>query len=391
MAVYFLRCRHLSRAKGARATRAAAYRAGERIRDERAGESFNHSNRTDVAYKEVVIPKDLAGRADMAWTQDRYTLWNAVEHASLRRNAHLAREWLVTLPSELNPQERAGLARRFAQELSDKYRCAVDLCIHLPRPGGDIRHHHAHLLMTTREVTPDGMGRRTALEMNYWDRQRLGLTGGAREEFLAIREQWARVTNEALQRAGLAARVDHRSFAAQGLDREPKPSLPLSVIYQERRTGKASAAGNEIRARYLERVQARLKGPETLARVIDRQKGELRERARQYFERRRAEPERLRASQLTREERKTVARERLAARRERERQNPRQRDRTTPEESAERWKTDRALRGPGPTAEESARNWAAFRERSPEREGSSVEAGDEDRKPALRPDHDFSL
>jgi hypothetical protein len=39
MAVYFLRSKHLSRGKGARATRAAAYRAGERIHDQGSQES----------------------------------------------------------------------------------------------------------------------------------------------------------------------------------------------------------------------------------------------------------------------------------------------------------------------------------------------------------------
>jgi hypothetical protein len=89
MAVYFLRCQHLSRAKGARVTRAAAYRAGERIRDERTSEVYNHSDRNDVDYKEVVLPTDVAGRDDMAWSQDRAILWNpqstrdaVVTHAS---------------------------------------------------------------------------------------------------------------------------------------------------------------------------------------------------------------------------------------------------------------------------------------------------------------------
>jgi hypothetical protein len=54
MAAYFLRSKHLSRGKGARATRAAAYRAGERIHDERTSEVYDHSDRKDVAYKEVV-------------------------------------------------------------------------------------------------------------------------------------------------------------------------------------------------------------------------------------------------------------------------------------------------------------------------------------------------
>jgi ATP-dependent exoDNAse (exonuclease V) alpha subunit len=165
MATYFLRSRHISRGKGARATRAAAYRAGERILDERTSEVYDHSNRNDVAHKEVVLPSDLAGRDDMAWTQNRATLWNAMEHAGLRRNSRVAREWLALLPQELTPEQRSRLVRTFATELSNKYRCAVDCTIHQPRPGADPRNFHTHLLMTTREVSPDGIGARTTLEL----------------------------------------------------------------------------------------------------------------------------------------------------------------------------------------------------------------------------------
>jgi hypothetical protein len=38
MAVYFLRSKHISRSNGSRATRAAAYRTGERIRNEATSE-----------------------------------------------------------------------------------------------------------------------------------------------------------------------------------------------------------------------------------------------------------------------------------------------------------------------------------------------------------------
>lgn len=50
-----------------RGSRAAAYRASEHIRDERTGEVHEHSERRDVAYKEVILPASLAGRSDMAW------------------------------------------------------------------------------------------------------------------------------------------------------------------------------------------------------------------------------------------------------------------------------------------------------------------------------------
>ena len=321
MAVYFLRARHISRGKGGRVTRAAAYRAGERILDQRTSETHDFSDRRDIPYKEVVLPADLTGRPDMAWTQDRSTLWNAAEHAGLRRNSRLAREWLVFIPPELTPAQRAQLVRTFASELAEKYRCAVDACIHEPRPGADSRNHHAHLLMTTREVTPEGLGRRTTLELGGRERRQAGL-GTARDEYLLLRERWAQVTNEALHRAGLTARVDHRSLESQGVGRPPVPSIPEKVFYAERRAGEGTAAGDAIRARHRERLEARLHSAGDLARVRERQKAELRREAAEHFARRRAEPKRIRWNQLTREERNAHRRKQYEARRAVEKSDP---------------------------------------------------------------------
>jgi len=406
MPVYFLRAKHISRGKGARVTRAAAYRAGERIRDERTREVYDFSQRRDVAYKEVVLPADLAGRADMAWTQDRSTLWNAAEYSGLRWNSRLAREWLVLLPPELTPAERTVLVRNFASELAGKYRCAVDLCVHEPRPGADSRNHHAHLLMTTRTVTPEGLGARTALELSGRERHQAGL-GPTRDEFLLLRERWADLTNEALRQAGLAARVDHRSFERRGIDREATPTIPEKVFYAERKAG-PSAAGDAIRARHRERMAARLQSDDELARVVERQKRELKDRAIEDFKRRDAEPRRIRWNALTREERNAHRREYYKARRIIEKQDPvreaqrreaarlreRARFERNPElvrEERRRWRQanaekvnrdqreyrrakaeERRLARTFPSAEQSARNWQAYR--SSHGEGPSAEA-----------------
>jgi len=53
MAKYFLHVKVFSRGQGSRVTRAAAYRAGERIRDERTSEVYNYSDRQDVLHKEI--------------------------------------------------------------------------------------------------------------------------------------------------------------------------------------------------------------------------------------------------------------------------------------------------------------------------------------------------
>ncbi|HEV2269882.1 MAG TPA: MobA/MobL family protein [Steroidobacteraceae bacterium] len=321
MASYFLRSKHISRGKGARVTRAAAYRAGERIRDERTGETYDYSDRHDVAHKEVVLPADLAGRPDMAWTQDRATLWNAAEHAGARCNSRLAREFLVLVPPELNPGERIRLVRGFAQVLADRYRCAVDTALHTPRPGADRRNHHAHLLMTVREVTPEGLGPRTVLELGGREAHLRGL-GSTRDEYLSIRKDWAQLTNDALHWAGLAVRVDHRSFAAQGIDREPTPSIPEKVFYAERGLGSSTLAGDDIRARHRERLEARGKGGEELERVADRQKRELRQRAIEALSQEKSGQTRVHWSSLTREERNAIRRRQYSARRQIEKRDP---------------------------------------------------------------------
>jgi hypothetical protein len=115
--------------------------------------------------------------------------------------------------------------------------------------------------------------------------------------------------------------VDHRSFERQGIDREPVPTIPEKVLYAERKQGR-SAAGDAIRERYQERVEARLKGSDELARVSEKQKRELKERALDDFKRRDAQPKQIRWSSLTREERNQLRRTRYEARRAIERQDP---------------------------------------------------------------------
>jgi hypothetical protein len=255
MAILHLDIRPVGRSTGRSATSAAAYRAGERIRDERTGALYDHSKRADVLHKEIFLPSsvDQVG-ARMEWARDRSTLWNAAEKAEQRSNSRVAREYLVALPAELSAEGRVALARTFSREIADRYNVAVDLAVHAPRPEGDPRNFHAHLLATTREVTPDGLGPKTGLDRMGAVRSELGLPK-TREEYANLRERWAELTNEALREANIEARVDHRSLEAQGVDREPTPRLPRSAYEMERR-GERSKVAEHIRERHRERWAA---------------------------------------------------------------------------------------------------------------------------------------
>lgn len=263
MAKFHFQIDSIQRSRGESAVGAAAYRAGERLRDERANHVHNHSRRTDVTHKEIFLPSQLENQP-MEWARDRAKLWNAAEAAERKRNSRVAREFQVSLPSELPAERRVTLARNFAREVSDRYAVAVDLAVHDPKPTGDARNFHAHLLMTTREVTPEGLGAKTGLDMQLVKRIRLGMTDHS-EEFVAVRERWAALTNTALQEANLEARVDHRTLQAQGIDRQPMVYVPME-FYRAKAAGLDPAKLKEIRDSYRARVAARV----VAARVNER-------------------------------------------------------------------------------------------------------------------------
>jgi ATP-dependent exoDNAse (exonuclease V) alpha subunit len=257
MAIYHLNLKTLGRAAGSSAVSAAAYRAGERIRDERTGRTYDHSGRRDVLHKEIMLPNQFAAEK-MSWAKDRSSLWNTAESAEARRDARTAREYLVALPAELSPQARINLVMGFSRELVERYRFALDIAIHTPRnyPDSDARNFHAHLLATTREVTPSGLGAKTTLEWSDTNRRKIGL-GRAVGELLYVRERWALAANAALEHEHVSARIDHRTLKAQGIDREPKPHIPRAAFEMERH-GHHSVVAERIRADYQARVEARL-------------------------------------------------------------------------------------------------------------------------------------
>jgi MobA/MobL family len=255
MAIFRMEISAVARSAGRRATAAAAYRSGERVRDERTGELFNYTRRRDVLHTEILLPSQFEGQP-VGWARNRERLWNTAEHAEKRHNSRVAREYQVILPAELDALRRVALARTFAREIADRYKVAVDLAVHEPPAEGDPRNFHAHLLTTTREVTPTGLGAKAGIDMHLRERRRRGLPDH-RQEYISLRERWATLTNDALREANIDARIDHRSLAAQGIDREPQPAIPLMHLKMEQR-GVHSQVAEGLRAQYRERVARRL-------------------------------------------------------------------------------------------------------------------------------------
>jgi ATP-dependent exoDNAse (exonuclease V) alpha subunit len=250
VAIYHLSVKLVTRGAGRSSTAAAAYRSAARVSDERTGLVFDYMRKRGVEHSEIVLPASVQ-TAD--WARDREQLWNAAEAAENRKDARVAREYEVALPHELNANQRRELVRSFAHELAERHRGAVDFAIHAPHREGDTRNHHAHLLATTRVVTESGLSAKTDIELKDADRHKRGLCSG-RSEVTAIRERWAQLVNEHLAEHGHAARIDHRSLEAQGLDRDPTFHKGPAVTAIERR-GESARVAERVRDEVTERLQ----------------------------------------------------------------------------------------------------------------------------------------
>ena len=187
----------ISRSQGRSATAAIAYRVAERIEDRRTGLVFDYAARGGVDHTEILAPDHAPD-----WVRDRSELWNRVEEAETRKNSQVAREVRVALPDELTHAQRVALVRDFAQAQFVERGMVADIALHAPGREGDERNHHAHILLTTREVGPEGF----TTKNRDWNKV---------EVLEGWREAWARDSNAALERAGIEDRVDHRTLVAQ--------------------------------------------------------------------------------------------------------------------------------------------------------------------------------
>ena len=272
----------ISRSQGRSATAAIAYRVAERIEDRRTGLVFDYAKRGGVDHTEILAPDHAPD-----WVSDRSELWNRVEEAETRKNSQVAREVRVALPAELTHAQRVELIRDFAQEQFVDRGMVADIALHAPGRDGDDRNHHAHILLTTREIDPEGF----TTKNRDWNKVEL------LEDW---REAWARDANLALERAGIEERIDHRTLEVQrdealeraaearergdeaeemretvravALDREPLPQLSAGAWQLKERGIEVAAVQvwREVKAQAVE-----------VARVAQ----ELAERARSWLER----------------------------------------------------------------------------------------------------------
>lgn len=247
MAIFHLSVKVFSRTAGHSAVAAACYRSGERMTDEKAMVIYDFTRRGGVVSKTLHLPHGL--------TLSREQVWNEAERSENRKNSTVARECEISLPMELDLKTQTALANELGAYLVEKHGFAADVNVHQPTRKNDPRNTHAHILMTTRRFNPDGVLGDKCRELDA------AKTGSS--EITGWRTHWAMICNRELERAGLDARIDHRSFTGQGIDLLPtihegtgnSAGLRRAVNDAARATNREAAAlDEEIKAALLERA-----------------------------------------------------------------------------------------------------------------------------------------
>ena len=244
MAIYHFSMKPISRSAGRSATAAAAYRAACKVLDERTGEIHDYTRKGGVLSAQLILPG--------GGTADRAAFWSRVEVHHKHPKAVTAREIVLALPRELTAEQRRDLAEQYGRDLADRYSVAVDVCIHAPDASEGEDNAHAHILMTACSCTPQGvLGKKVeALDPIAAMMKKTHRVTAVEVE----RPLWEALANAALERAGQAARIDHRTLAAQGIDRAPTThDGPARTAIKRRLRAAVDAASDAV-----ESIQAEL-------------------------------------------------------------------------------------------------------------------------------------
>ena len=255
MAIFHHTIQIISRGKkGKSAVAAAAYRAGEKIKNERDGMIHDYTRKSGIVHTEILLPVHAPPKY-----ADRAVLWNAVERVENRSNSQLAREIEIALPIELSTEQNIALAREYVRRQFVEQGMCTDLCVHDKGDGNP----HAHIMLTMRPFNEDctwgdkqkkvyildGDGNKiydpkkktykcNKAQTTDWNEQHKA------EEWRAV---WAEIQNAALKEHGHKARVDHRSYERQGVEQVPTIHIGVAASQMERK-GIRTERGNMNRS-----------------------------------------------------------------------------------------------------------------------------------------------
>ncbi|MEG8337586.1 MobQ family relaxase [Klebsiella pneumoniae] len=194
MAIFHLDFKIVKRSEGRSSVAKAAYHARTRITDERTGDTYDYSRRTDLYGHFILAPANAPEHI----VKDSTALWNEVEKVERQNNGQTARYFDVSIPTELNNDEKKKLVLEYCQKNFVDKGMIADIAFH----DLDSDNPHAHVMLTLKTIGPEGFGKKE----RSWNDRKMSIFW---------RESWASMANSFLAAAGSSERIDHRSLQVQ--------------------------------------------------------------------------------------------------------------------------------------------------------------------------------
>ncbi|EGQ6875962.1 MobA/MobL family protein [Escherichia coli] len=197
MAIFHLDFKIVKRSEGMTSVAKAAYHARTRITDDRIGETFDFSHRTDLHGHIILAPVSAPAHI----VESSSALWNEVERVERQNNGQTARYFDVAIPVELSNDDKKKLVAEYCQKNFVDKGMIADIAFH------DLngKNPHAHVMLTLKTITAAGFGKKD----RSWNDKKI---------MIQWRESWATMSNSYLEAAGCEERIDHRSLRTQCAD-----------------------------------------------------------------------------------------------------------------------------------------------------------------------------
>lgn len=206
MAIFHLDFKIVKRSEGRSSVAKAAYHARTRITDERTGDTYDYSRRTDLYGHFILAPVNAPEHI----VKDSTALWNEVERVERQHNGQTSRYFDVAIPAELTNDDKKKLVLDYCQKNFVEKGMIADIAFH----DLDSDNPHAHVMLTLKTIGPEGFGKK---ERSWNDRKMAVLW----------RESWSAMANSYLAAAGSSERIDHRSLQAQHEEALVKAAVAL--------------------------------------------------------------------------------------------------------------------------------------------------------------------
>lgn len=206
MAIFHLDFKIVKRSEGKSSVAKAAYHARCRITDERTGDTYDYSRRTDLYGHFILAPINAPEHI----VKDSTTLWNEVERVERQQNGQTSRFFDVAIPTELNNDDKKKLVLEYCQKNFVEKGMIADIAFH----DLDSNNPHAHVMLTLKTIGPEGFGKKE----RSWNDRKMSVIW---------RESWASMANSYLAAAGSPERIDHRSLQAQHEEALEKAAVAL--------------------------------------------------------------------------------------------------------------------------------------------------------------------